>query len=236
MKHLFLLLISFLVIMPLLFSQEDDDETSNFGANKRHYAHAYFNTGFMLSSSDGSGGDIIYGKSHSITTGIRYKLKFTEVFAIGADLNYTYHVWHLKQTDNKQIPNNVLYDKEKLLNNNLGADAFMRFNIGKRTNSVGNFIDLGAYGEWNYSNARKYYIYVDMQGDPRAFDYYITSQRNLAFLEKINYGLTARVGYGRYVLFGKYRITDMFTPEFKVAISSTEFPKLIVGLEIGLHK
>jgi hypothetical protein len=236
MKHTLLFLFAFVFIISPLFSQEDDDETSNFGANKRHYVHAYINTGFMLTSSDGSGGDIIYGKSHSITPGVRYKLKISEVFAVGASLNYTYNVWHLRQTDDKQIPNTILYNKEKLLNHNLGADAFFRFNLGKRTNTVGNFIDLGAYGEWSYSNARKYYINVDLHLDPRAFDYYITTQKNLVYLEKLNYGLTARFGYGKYIIFGRYRMTDIFTPEFKEAISTTEFPRLIIGFEIGLHK
>jgi hypothetical protein len=236
MRHKLLLALAFVFIIGTAFSQDEDDSTSNFGVNSRHYVHGYINTGFMLSPSEGEGGDIIYGKSHSITPGIRYKLKLNNVFAVGASLNYTYNIWHIKQTDQKVIPNDVLYDKQKLLNHNIGADAFLRFNIGKRGNTIGNFIDIGAYGEWAYRSSHKYYVNVDMTGDPRAFDYYVTIQKHLSFINKLNYGLTARLGYGRIIVFGRYRMTDMFTQNFKDAISSTELPRLIIGIELGLHK
>jgi hypothetical protein len=123
------------------------------------------------------------------------------------------------------------------LTNNLGGDVFLRFNIGKRKNTVGNYIDLGAYGEWVYGSSWKMINeYAGTVGSPLEFKRGVFTAENLEFLESINYGLQARIGYGKFVLFGKYRMSDMFTQNFKDNISGTDLPRLIVGLELGLHK
>jgi hypothetical protein len=238
-KLLTLLFISFFFISFSL-AQEDDiveeESVSIFGPNNTHFMHPYIHLGFMSSPTEGEGGDINYGKSHDFTVGLKYKLRFTDVFAIGAALNYTYYVWNIKQVDTKLIPNSNIYNKQKILTNNLGFDLFFRLNVDKRGNTVGNFIDLGAYGEWAYNNAEKYYMEYDEASDPTAFDSYVGIRKNLVFIEDLNYGVFAKFGYGKYVLFGKYRLSDMFTPEYKAAVADTELPRLLVGVELGLHK
>ncbi len=235
-KGILLILFSLLLIFSTLGQEVEEDDDSVTGPNKLHFLHAYFNTGFMLLPSEGNGADLIYGKSHSISFGIRYKLKIVDYFSIGAGINYTFNGYHLKQNTGKLITDTVLYDKEKILTNNLGGDVFLRFNIGKRKNTIGNYVDLGAYGDWTYNNSRKYYINVDMPGNPKGYEIFITTQKNVVYLEKLNYGFSLRLAYGKYALFGKYRISDMFNQDFKENFSRSEFPRLIVGIELGLHK
>jgi hypothetical protein len=237
-----LFLLAFLSITSIGFSQEveeefeEEDSVTNFGPNKLHYVHPYVGVGFAVSPSEGEGGDVLYGKSHSITAGLRYKLRIVDMFAIGVDLNYTYYAWHLKQVDSKRIPSAALYDKEKFLTDNLGGAFFLRFNIGKRINTIGNYVDLGAYGEWMYDNSYKAYWEYNVASDPTGFESYIATQKNLVYLENLNYGLLARAAYGKYALSVKYRMSDIFGNDFKALVSEAEFPRWMVGIEIGLHK
>ena len=207
-----------------------------FGPNKTHYIHSHLNVGFMLPPAEGDGADILYGKSHIFTYGVRYKLKVVDFFAIGAGLNYTYQAWHMDQSASKLVPDDIIYDKEMIKSNNLGGDVFMRFNIGERNDKVGNYIDLGAYGEWAYGTSRETTINATDPSAPLGSEYSTATNFHLNYLEKANYGLQARVGYGKFVLFGKYRMSDIFTEEFKTAISTTDLPRLIVGIEMGMHK
>ena len=142
----------------------------------------------------------------------------------------------MDQVASKLVPDNSIYDKEKIMSNNLGGDIFMRFNIGKRTTKVGNYIDLGGYGDWAYRTSREVTVDAVDPNDPIGSEYSTSTNFRLNYLEKINYGLQARIGYGKFVLFGKYRLSDMFTDEFKTAVSPTDLPRLIMGIEIGLHK
>jgi len=232
----------FIIVLSILFVgfsafAQDDDIGGKFGANKTHFVHSHLSLGFMMPLPEGEGMDLLYGKSHSITYGVRYKLRIADFFALGAGLNYTYNVWHIDQNDSKSIPSNILFDKEKIYSNNLGGDAYIRFNVGKRTNTIGNFIDLGGYGEWAYGRLWKTTINNDDTENPLFSEFTTTTSHKLDWLEKINYGLSARIGYGKFVIFGKYRLSDVFTKDFKEDLATdVEFPRLIIGFEIGFHK
>ncbi len=206
-----------------------------FGANKTHYVHAYFNFMFATPPDEGNDADIFYGKSHSVSYGVRYRFKIADFFAIGAGLNYTYYAWHFKQTDTKRIPTSVIYDKEKLKINTLGADVFLRFNFGKRNNTVGNYLDLGGYGDWDFYDSREFTNYVNLTS-PDGYSTNTGINSKLNYLNKINYGAEIRAGYGKVVLFTKYRLSNLFTNEYKNTVSSTELPRLTIGIEIGFHK
>ncbi len=207
-----------------------------FGPGKTHYAYAFFNFMFATPPEEGTDADIYYGKSHSISYGVRYRLKLARFFAVGAGLNYSYFAWHFKQNDAKKIPTSITYDKEKLKINALGADIFFRFNFGKNKKSpVGNYIDLGGYGEWNFSTKRQFTSYINDK-ETTGYSDYTGINTGLNYLNTINYGAEFRAGYGRTILFVKYRLSDMFTPSYKNDVSSTELPRLMIGFEIGFHK
>ncbi len=208
----------------------------SYGPDKTHFVHAYFNFMFAVPPSEGTDADIFYGKSHTFSYGVRYKLKIANFFAVGAGLNYTYKVWHFKQNEDKKIPTSNIYDKEKLKINILGADIFIRFNFGKNKKSpVGNYVDIGAYGDWDFSDSRQYKNFIN-SSDTDGYSTFTGSEKDLNYLEKINYGAEFRAGYGRVVLFSKYRMSDMFTQDYKNTVSADELPRLMIGFEIGFHK
>jgi len=213
-----------------------DRKKVEFGPGKTHYAYAYFNFMFATPPEEGTDADIFYGKSHSISYGVRYRLKLAKFFAVGAGVNYTYYAWHFKQNDNKKIPTSIIYDKEKLKINALETDVFFRFNFGKNKKSpVGNYIDIGGYGDRNFSTKRQFTNYIN-DGNTTGYSDYTGINTGLNYMNDINYGAEFRAGYGSMLLFAKYRLSDMFTPEFKNEISSTELPRLMIGFEIGFHK
>ncbi len=227
---------SFAFAQPDTLKVKKERKKVEFGPNKTHYVHAYFNFLFATPPEEGNDADIFYGKTHSISYGVRYRFKIADFFAVGAGLNYTYYAWHFKQTENKKIPTSALYDKEKLKINTLGADVFIRFKIGKnKKSSVGNYIDAGAYADWDYYDSRQFTNFVNNTNSD-GYSTYTGINSKLNYLNKINYGAELRLGYGKIVLFGKYRLSDMFTPDYKQLVSNTELPRLMIGLEIGLHK
>ncbi len=235
------ILLFFLFIGNFAFGQTEDTTKVKkkhevfFGPNETHYVHAYFNFLFATPPDEGNDADIYYGKSHSVSYGIRYRFKIADFFAVGAGINYTYYAWHFKQNETKQIPTSTIYDKEKIKINALGADVFLRFNFGKRHNSVGNYADLGVYGDWDFYDSRQYTDFVNIT-DPDGYSTNTGINSKLNYLSKINYGPELRLARGKVVLFGKYRLSDLFTQEYKTAVSSTELPRLTIGLEIGFHK
>ena len=59
-----------------------------------------------------------------------------------------------------------------------------------------------------------------------------TTVTRLNYLNDGNYGAYAQFGINRYVVYAKYRLSDMFNN----SVQYSELPRLIVGFQIGLHK
>lgn len=206
-----------------------------FGPDKTHYVHAYFNFLFATPPQEGNDADIFYGKTHSVSYGVRYRFKIARFFAVGAGINYTYYAWHFKQIDTKKIPTSTIYDKEKIKINTLEGDIFIRFKVGKSKSPVGNYLDIGGYANWDFYDSRQFSNFVNLT-EPEGYATNTGINSKLNYLNKTNYGAELRLGHGKVLLFAKYRLTDMFTPNYKLHISSTELPRLMIGFEVGFHK
>ena len=196
------------------------------GPNLKNFSHFYAGFGFVAGASDSIGSNIIAGKSTNFVLGYRYKLRICNFYAIGFDAAYNSYSYTLKQESAKITPDTILHDKEKLSLGNLGLSGYMRFNYGKRGNRVGNFIDLGGYGDWRIFGTN--FTRDKMEND----NIVRTTISHLNYFNDINYGALVRVGFNRYVFFGTYRFSDIFVPSKKYP----EFPRLTVGLQIGIHK
>ena len=200
------------------------------GPNLKHFTHLYFDLGFIVGESETEGADINYGKSYTFSIGYRYKRKICNFYAIGFDISYYFMSYNLKQNIFKILPNDSIHNKEKLIFNNLGLELYNRFNFGKRGNYIGNFIDIGAYGNWAYKI--KHYTKDDINVDINKAKIKQVTYTGLVYPEELNYGLRARIGINRYVLSATYRLSDLF----KEIYDYPELPRLSVGLQIGLHK
>jgi hypothetical protein len=205
-----------------------DSVTPIYGQNYKHFRHAYLTYGFV-SSEDTPGSEIIYGLSRHMALGYRYKRKFTNFYALGFDASINSDAFHLKQNSSKSLPNDSIHESERLVFSYLKGEIYNRFNFGKRGNIIGKFIDLGVYANYNY---RVKNISIDKLSDN---EYNAGRMKQiftgLDYYERTGYGMVARAGINRYVVFAQYRLSDAFEPAFNYE----DLPKLILGFQVGLY-
>ncbi len=217
----------------VLMAQKLDEDTGRdpFGPNQRHYVHAYASVGLLFGPPDAQGGKIKVPHSLYSSLGTRYKFKIGEVYSLGLDLGLDRYSYELKQVPSKRVPDNIRHKKEEMVLNCATAAFWHRFNFGRRGNHIGSFFDLGAFGE--YAFGRKH-IYVDEVGVPEAKDQQVKT-RGLTYVRPWQYGALMRAGYNRFVLFGKYRLSDIFK-ESEPGKFMPELPRFLVGLQFGFHR
>jgi hypothetical protein len=193
------------------------------GPNLKNFSHFYIGLGFPINTNE----DVTYtkfGSSTNIDFGFRYKRKFTNFFATGFDLGIGSTTYNLSQDVPKTVPDTIINEKEKFRIFSVSPSAYLRFNFGRRGNYVGNFLDLGAYGDWNI---RKLHLTVNENEQDEKVKVETT---RLDYMENFSYGFLARAGSNRYVVTAKYRMSDIFKSSYAIP----ELPRLTVGVEVGL--
>lgn len=227
-----------IIFLPLLGYAQDDglDEFGRdldgmtllkSGPNKDKYSHLFLSYGFLLGEPENDSADIIYGKSSTFQIGLLFKWRMKKWLELGFDVSYHYSAFHLVQDSSKIIPNRQLHDKGKMLFNNLMLTPFLRIKLKNKYHSTGNFLDLGGYLGFTY---RAVHYTIDYALVPNAHRTKIRDIR-LGYNEIHTYGLMARIGFNRIIIYGKYRFSDLFKEEF----SYPELPRIEAGLMIGLH-
>jgi hypothetical protein len=231
MKLLHFIYIFFLTIESAVFGQEVimnksvSKEMFNMknGPNTHRYTHAYFSLSSFIKTSV-TQADPKYPGSLQYCLGLRTKYKLAEWYALGYELEYRLSNFrYAKVHDNLPV-----HDKDRILTHSLALSLFQRLNFDKRGNYIGKFMDMGAYGEFPFI---KNNILIDN------VDTLFSGQQKLVlshlkFMNSFNYGVSARLGYNRVVLFAAYRISDIFKSSYK----RMDLPRLNVGLQIGIHK
>ncbi|NVO21095.1 MAG: outer membrane beta-barrel protein [Bacteroidetes bacterium] len=194
------------------------------GPNLKNYKHLYVGLGFPVFTNE----EVNYlkpGTSMVVDYGIRYKRRFNNTFALLADLSVNWASYKIKQDDGKSVPDTVVNDKAKFQINSLTPALFARINVGKRGNYIGNYLDLGAYGNWNWKKSYKTVNKIDNNQVER------NAINRLSYIEPFAYGLMARIGIGRYAISARYRMSDLFKDGIH-----PELPRLTLGLELGILK
>ena len=195
------------------------------GPNLKNYYHVYLGLGFPVYTNEA----VNYtkpGTSLTFDFGVRYKRRITNFLAVGLDLGMNATAFKVKQDQGKTVPDTIINDSEKFRISTTMSSAFVRINVGRRGNYIGNYLDLGAFGCWNmvkkHITANK-----DSQGEKVKVE---TSR--LKYVENFSYGVLARIGTNRYALTARYRMSDIF----KASYALPELPRLTVGFELGLFK
>lgn len=225
---IFLILLSFRAFTQEILLQQNvqaDTIRPSRGPNLKNYFHGYIGIGFPLYTNE----DVTYTKTGTSTQfdfGLRYKRRFTNYFAMGADFGINTTAYKIKQQAGKTVPDTIINKKEKFQLSTVTSSLFARINVGRRGNYVGNYLDLGAYGSWNIAKKHKT-TNKNAEGEKVKV---LTSR--LKYFEDYSYGLFARIGISRYAFTAHYRLSDIFIPSYAMP----ELPKLIVGVEVGLFK
>ena len=215
----------------VLLEQDVNADTipETVGHNQKKYTHLYVNYGFVFGANEGEGAEIRTGNSSQFAIGLRYKRRLSNFYAIGFDLSYNITTFHLKQDSAKILPDTLLHDKEKFSGNNATLQLYNRFNFGKSGNHIGRYLDLGGYGEWAFS-VTHYTKDTDDRAIALGAKATQTTNKGLKYAAPFNYGLAARIGFGKMAVFGKYRLSDMFVSKYDYP----ELPRIVVGLEFGI--
>lgn len=217
---------------------ELDTVPKKIGQNLKRYSHFYLGLGAIVGQNEGDGGDLNYGRSLDFTAGFRYKYKINNIYALGLDAKYNWTSFNLKQNDDKILPNNLKHEREVINFNNFGFIAFNRINFDKnRGNYIGKFLDLGAYADWTFTVRHKYTTEYNVAGNANQSVSEVTNS-GLLYVESLNYGLTARLGFGKFVFYGSYRLSDQFKKKLNDQFDSSSYPELarfIAGIQISLH-
>ncbi len=240
-----IILISIISILPffgfaqLKLMEENVDKIDfskpNKGQNMKNYSHWFIGYAGYVGKSEGVGADINYGTSDVFSVGVRYKRKLAEFFALGAESWYSAEDFKIAQKKDKVIPTSDLHKKEDLRFNNISGATYMRFNFGKRGNILGKYMDLGAYGTWSFDIRHTYTDKVVQVNKINGYRTVKTVHKRLVYTNPLNYGAIVRFGINRYVIYGTYRLSDLFDADFKT-MANVELPRITVGVQIGLHK
>jgi len=211
----------------------DEQYTDKRGPNMRQYGHIYEGIGTFIPYNNISGAKAELGRSMEFTFGYRYKLKLLSFYAIGFDLSNRWQRYGIESEDGVavDVALNPLSQASQVKRlslgvSSLGAEAYNRINIGKRGNVLGNYLDIGIKGEWNYT--RKLYI----KEEAASGSYYETSrtiQKNLNFIEKFSTLITARIGINKFSIYGNYRFSDLIASGY----STPELPPLTAGVQLA---
>ncbi len=228
-KYLFLVSLLFSVASlsaqrVMIAKEPPKNHDTEYGMNRKHYSHGFLGLHFIIGPSENSGADIHYGRSRSIEYGYRYKRRFNDTFSIGSEIIARRHAFHIKQTENKEVPDNIIKDSEKLVFLDAGLGLFKRVNFGQRGNYIGRFLDVGAYASWVFHTRHVYFL---EEGGLRTR----VRVTGMNYPAGFAYGLNARLGLNNLVIKASYQMSD----HFKDSSGFPELPKYSIGLEIGLH-
>ena len=195
------------------------------GPNSRKFTHAYIIVGGVVPDSK-----IINPTfSHEFGFGWLKKRKLSNAFSVGYDFAFSYRNYRIKDTSYYALPLGSTLIKERLYTRNLQLKPWFRINLGKHGNTLGKYIDLGAFGEWSFARTH-YYKFENPKGTPEGVKGEYLLKKHDWFLP-FNYGAMLRIGYNKWSLFGMYRVSDMF----KDNIFFKEMPRITVGVNYAIY-
>ncbi len=201
-----------------------DTSEAKSGPNLKNYWHPFMSFGMCIDPGS-AGATVKQPHLDQFSFGYRYKNRLAEHIAVGLDISYNVNDFSLKQNASKTLPDTVQYKKQRMIFYNAQVGAYVRINFGKRGNTLGNYLDLGAYGEYVMSHVQ-YTKYSLPDGS------IVRARRTqLDYFQHFNYGLLARIGFKKLVIYGQYRLSDMFYPSLKMA----ELPRIQAGIQFVLR-
>lgn len=124
---------------------------------------------------------------------------------------------------------NTSIKKSNIKTTQFDLEFYQRFKLSSGTNDKSWFIDTGIYGEWitgnRYKLVSKYTTVLENDNSSSIMQNNIKNVQKDFFddINKLNYGVRVRIGYGNFALFGQYRISKIMKngndlPEFQVGI------------------
>ncbi len=234
------------------FSKEisDDDTYELYRSNndfykekrtkERHETDISLVTGLYIPTMWSEKGNINQGQrmSRSLSVVIDNRWKLGRVYRLGFRIGFG-SSWYATDSlfASKQIADlehetplyNTRIKKSNIKTTQFDLEMYQRFKLSSGTNDKSWFIDTGVYGAWitgnRYKLVSKYATVIDNENSSSVVQNRIKNVQKdfLNDINKLNYGVRIRIGYGNFALFGQYRISKIMRngndlPEFQVGI------------------
>ena len=240
MKNKILYIISGLLISNCVSAQEvlifqnvqKDTSDLTYGPNQKYYTSSYLAFGFIFGTTDSSGSDLRWNRSIELESGARFKQQFGPLYALGYDFGINIKNYNIKQHPDKVFGGQITHKNEHLFTLNLRFLLFNRFNFAvQRGNHLGKYIDLGAYAEYMPWGR---HIFKDTLDGGYGFRVQRTSFGKLEYVNRLNYGLSARAGVSILSFFFNYRLSDMLRKKDKFPYP--ELPRFSAGVSFDIER
>jgi len=203
-----------------------EPEKPKFGINHAYFNHFYLGLHFNTNLNNNNAENYSL-RSPKFYLGWKNIVKINNFLAINADIEIANNRLCVKQDNNKTIPDTLIWDKQRLIQQQLSSSFHFRINFNKRRGSyMGHYIDLGFRGTWNFTNS--HFTKSKYNDDTIAKLW----RRNPAFFETFNYGPSIKLGIKRYVFSAHYNLLGTIDNNY----FTNDFTTLSLGIEIGLHK
>lgn len=187
----------------LLFSEEVtvDSIKGNFGPNLKHHIQPMIEFGIIFPNINVPAYEQKFF-SPSYGFGLKYKYRFCNTFSLGMAVNYQINTRNYKYFSYLALlPDSITsnnFRSYKLTQQSISFRPFIRFNIGRRGNNLGKYLELGGF--YNHFIFSKETIkFNDFQG--------LKTTRITNFQKVLSYkyafGLNASIGYKNYSLFAR---------------------------------
>lgn len=211
-----------------------DFKHDDYGPNKKYFKSTFTGFGFLFGSPDSIGSEINWYKSLYYETGRRSKKQLSPFYAIGREASLNVKSYSIKQHDQKTFGGFQKHKSERLLLINANICLYNRFNFKpKRGNSLGKYLDIAAYGEYTLMGRHIITDKIDPLSGYKNGKYWL---RGLKYLNKLNYGVQARIGFSALTFVCSYRLSEIFKKTIQT--DYVEIPRFTGGIcvDVGLKK
>ncbi|UOQ82015.1 hypothetical protein [Hymenobacter sp. 5414T-23] len=138
-----------------------DTVRATYGPNRAFFRHLYVGYAPVVGAANGPGAELRPFKSGEYFLGLRHKYRLSNSLATGFDVRYTRLTYALAQTTDKVLPSSAQHYSEALALHEVLAEPYVRFNVGRRGNVVGHYLDVTGWAGWV---AGTVHTYEDRQG------------------------------------------------------------------------
>ena len=199
------------------------------GPNRKDYYASYYSFGYLFGSTDSSASDVLWSKSFWFAIGGRYKNKRTEFFNTGVDYQLEVQNFRIAQTNKKYFADTLIHKKAKYVQYSMSLSYFLRFNLTKRGNHLGKYIDL--FGMFTYAPFNRYAVFDKINASSGSkLEKKVYSK--LQFAENFYYRVGVRYGISIFQIVAFYRPDNLF--KRKSDFPYAELPRFGAGIMLDI--
>jgi hypothetical protein len=216
-------------------SPDTSTEVPMYGPNRTVYFHQLVKLGVFAPPYDE--GLVLNPWCTSVSYELRTKAKICSWNSLILDFGYRCDRFSIATKSAQAIPF-FGYDikRERISLHNLSFDLCDRINFGRRGNILGIYLDYGFYGDYLFRSSNlRVEEYYDSNSPSGHHVISKSKETRLDYINQLNYGLTARMGWEWGSFYGMYRITDLINDPDPFT-HWPDLPKLVVGVEMYFYE